>query len=82
MTAISDNSAINKALGNVPDEMLDNGRVSLVHRPSPGALYLKVEMQVVNPFIGLASATGYPATNDAELALLDGGLGVGLFALC
>lgn len=29
--------------------------------------------RVVNPFRGLASTTGFPATDDAELALIDGG---------
>ncbi|KAL8292316.1 hypothetical protein RQP46_001782 [Phenoliferia psychrophenolica] len=56
VSAISNSVEINKALGQVPDEKLDNGRV-------------------VNPFLGLSAATGFPATSDAELALLDGGLG-------
>ncbi|KAL8279776.1 hypothetical protein RQP46_007871 [Phenoliferia psychrophenolica] len=56
VSAISDSKEIMTALGAVPDEKLDNGRV-------------------VNPFLGLGASTGFPAANDAELALLDGGNG-------
>ncbi|KAK4701506.1 lysophospholipase, partial [Phenoliferia sp. Uapishka_3] len=31
--------------------------------------------RVINPFAGLSSATGYPASADLELALIDGGFG-------
>ncbi|KAL8278897.1 hypothetical protein RQP46_008768 [Phenoliferia psychrophenolica] len=56
MSAITGNKTIMAAIGAVPDEKLDNGRV-------------------INPFLGLAASTGYPASADPELALLDGGNG-------
>ncbi|KAK4703987.1 lysophospholipase, partial [Phenoliferia sp. Uapishka_3] len=56
-TALKINGPINKALSNVPDQYLDNGRI-------------------INPFYGLAAETGFPPSDDAELAMTDGGLGV------